>query len=201
MRKKKKTAIFIILIALMIFVINLKPIGRMMFPLKYYDYIVKYSKEYNLSPFLVASVIKVESNFEKDAVSVKNARGLMQLTPSTAKWASEQMKLEDFNVDMLHEPMLNIRMGCWYLNNLKEEFGSDMEIVLAAYNGGRGNVKKWLNNYENSKNGVDLHYIPFEETDKYVKKVQVNYNIYKFLYTDDNDYVSLIKQVILNYFS
>ncbi|QGU94901.1 transglycosylase SLT domain-containing protein [Clostridium bovifaecis] len=177
MRKKKKTAIFIILIALMIFVINLKPIGRMMFPLKYYDYIVKYSKEYNLSPFLVASVIKVESNFEKDAVSVKNARGLMQLTPSTAKWASEQMKLEDFNVDMLHEPMLNIRMGCWYLNNLKEEFGSDMEIVLAAYNGGRGNVKKWLNNYENSKNGVDLHYIPFEETDKYVKKVQVNYNI------------------------
>lgn len=201
MRKKKKTAIFVILIVLMIFVINLKPIGRMIFPLKYYDYIVKYSKEYNLNPFLVASVIKVESNFEKGAVSVKNARGLMQLTPSTAEWAAEQMKLGEFNVDMLYEPKVNIRMGCWYLNNLKEEFGSDMELVLAAYNGGRGNVKKWLNNYENSKNGVNLHYIPFKETDKYVKKVQVNYNVYKFLYTDDNDYVSLIKQVILNYFS
>ncbi|KYH30270.1 MULTISPECIES: lytic transglycosylase domain-containing protein [Clostridium] len=200
MRRRKNRTIFVLIVILMIFIINLKPIGRKIYPIKYYDYIVKYSEEYDLNPFLVTAVIKVESNFNRNAVSVKNAQGLMQLTPSTAKWAAEQMKLDDFSVDMLHDPEVNIRMGCWYLNNLKEEFGPNIELILAAYNGGRGNVKKWLNNYENSTNGIELNYIPFEETDKYVKKVQVNYNLYKFLYTQDNNYASLLKQIISNYF-
>src|SRR3712207_9066519 len=80
-------------------------------------------------------------------------------------------------------------MGCWYIDNLKKEFNNNIKLVLAAYNGGRGNVKKWLKNKENSRNGIDLHYIPFKETDKYVKRVEVSQKIFEFLYTNDKGYI------------
>ena len=73
-------------------------------------------------------------------------------------------------------------MGCWYLNNLSKEFNGDTELILAAYNGGRGNVNKWLSNGEYSKDGKALHKIPFKETEEYVRKVKFSYNIYKYLY-------------------
>ncbi|KGM94828.1 lytic transglycosylase [Clostridium novyi A str. 4552] len=201
MKKRKLTAIWIILILLILMIISIKPVGRKFYPMKYKEYIMKYSEQYDLDPYLVASVIKTESNFEKNAKSNKGAIGLMQLTPSTAKWAAKQMKIKNFKVEMLYNEEFNIKMGCWYLDNLKQEFQSNMSLVIAAYNGGRGNVKKWLNNEENSKNGVDLHYIPFKETDKYLKKVQVSCNVYEFLYKDDKGYIKGIKEVISSYFS
>ncbi|EPS47163.1 transglycosylase SLT domain-containing protein [Clostridium botulinum CFSAN002367] len=106
----------------------------------------------------------------------------MQITPETGEWVAEKMGMKDFNIDDLKDPETNIKMGCWYLNNLKEEFDGNMDLVLAAYNGGRGNVQKWLKDSEHSKDGESLHYIPFKETDKYVKKVKAIYNIYRFLY-------------------
>ena len=156
------------------------------FPLNYPEYIVKYSQKYKLDPYLVAAVIKTESNFDEGAKSNKNAYGLMQITPDTAQWAAEKMNINNFKTQMLYNPEFNIRMGCWYLDNLKEEFNNNMEVVLAAYNGGRGNVQKWLKSTEHSADGKNLHYIPFKETDKYVKKVKVNYSIYKYLYETDN---------------
>ena len=70
------------------------------------------------------------------------------------------------------------------INNLNVEFNGNIELVIAAYNGGRGNVQKWLNNKEYSADGKTLINIPFKETDKYVKKVKTNYNIYLKLYND-----------------
>lgn len=148
----------------------------------YSQNIYKCAEEYNLDPYLVAAVIKTESNFNPKAVSCKNAYGLMQITANTGQWIAEQMQLKDFEIEKLYEPEYNIHMGCWYLNNLKKEFNNNMDLVLAAYNGGRGNVQKWLNDYNHSKDGKNLHYIPFKETDKYVKKVKVNYKVYRFLY-------------------
>lgn len=180
--KSLKHRYFIILLILIAAVLCVPSVARKMYPLKYSDYIMKYSRKYDLSPYIVAAVIKAESNFDTKAKSPKNAFGLMQITPATAEWAAKEMKLENFNTDMLNDPEFNINMGCWYLNNLKEEFDGNMDLVLAAYNGGRGNVQKWLNDTSHSKDGKNLHYIPFKETDKYVKRVKVNYNIYKFLY-------------------
>jgi len=173
------------IIFLIILIINAKNIVKSFYPLKYSDNIIKYSQEYNLDPFLVAAVIKTESNFDEGAKSNKNAYGLMQITPDTAEWAAEKMNVNSFKIEMLYNPDFNIRMGCWYLDNLKEEFDNNTELVLAAYNGGRGNVQKWLKSAEHSSDGKNLHYIPFKETDKYVKKVKVNYNIYKYLYGKD----------------
>ena len=105
----------------------------------------------------------------------------MQITEDTGKWIADQMGIQNFSGDMLYDENLNIKMGCWYLNNLYQEFG-DRDLVISAYNAGRGNVQKWLKDHNYSKNGNDIHNIPFPETENYVKKVNIYYKIYKYLY-------------------
>jgi len=172
------------LIFLFIILINLKGIFKSFYPMKYENHIVKYSEQYDINPCLVAAVIRAESNFNEKAVSNRGAYGLMQIMPDTASWIARKMELKDFKVEKLYDTETNISMGCWYINNLSSEFNGDIDLVLAAYNGGRGNVQKWLKIREYSEDGKRLDNIPFEETDKYVKKVKTNYNIYLKLYGD-----------------
>ncbi|MCG4722862.1 transglycosylase SLT domain-containing protein, partial [Alistipes putredinis] len=73
---------------------------------------------------------------------------------------------------------------CWYLSKLYKEF-NDLDLVIAAYNGGSGNVNKWLNDEAYSKDGNKLHEIPFNETKNYLGKVKENYIIYKSLYGEE----------------
>lgn len=152
------------------------------YPLKYVEYIQKYSKEYSVEAHLVASIIWVESKFEEGAVSHKDARGLMQLVPATASWTADKIELSPFDDTMLFDPEVNIRLGCWYLGYLRRQFPEDIELVLASYNGGIGNVKKWLANKNYSKDGLSLDYIPFNETRNYVATVIKTMEIYKNLY-------------------
>jgi soluble lytic murein transglycosylase len=174
--------VLVIIMVLLLVTLSSKALIIKLYPLKYTEYITKYSKEYDLDPYLVISIIRAESNFKITAKSNKDAHGLMQITSDTASWIAEQMKLETFKLEDLYIPEINIKMGCWYLNNLKQEFKGNVDLVLAAYNGGRGNVKNWLQKKEHSSDGETLQYIPFKETDKYLKRVKVNYNIYKYLY-------------------
>ncbi|OAA91842.1 Soluble lytic murein transglycosylase precursor [Clostridium ljungdahlii] len=166
----------------MVAVLCVKSIAKYCYPLKYSNYVAKYSKQYDLDPYFVMAVIKAESNFKEDVRSNKNAIGLMQITPDTAEWAADKMGVSNFQDSMLNDPDFNIRMGCWYLNNLKLEFNNNIDLILAAYNGGRGNVEKWLKDSDHSKDGKNIQYIPFKETDKYIKRVKVNYRVYKYLY-------------------
>ena len=180
-----KKIIRLVIIVLAIYLLFLGSgyiLKNVIFPLKYMNYVEKYSKEYNLDPYFVMAVMKAESNFDEDAKSNKDARGLMQITTSTGKWIAEKQGIIDFDTNLLLEPEVNIRFGGWYLNNLHKEFG-DWDLVIAAYNAGRGRVQEWLNSAEHSDDGKNLTYIPFKETDKYVKKVNVYYNIYRSLYS------------------
>ncbi len=129
---------------------------------------------------MVMAVIKTESNFEPDAHSGK-ASGLMQLTDDTAKWVCDKLKI-DYDDINLFKPSDNIRLGCYYLRHLIDKYDGNIDVALAAYNGGPGNVGKWLDNEKYSKNGVDLHHIPFKETREYVIKVNKQWDIYKELY-------------------
>lgn len=184
MKKLKKYAIAVILIVISFFIMY-RAI-KYVYPLRYENYVLKYSNEYNIDPYLVTAVIKTESGFKHDVKSHKNAIGLMQLTEETAVWIADKMKIQDFKIEMLQKPEINIAMGCWYLDNLKEEFKGDVSLILAAYNGGRGNVQKWLKDTRYSEDGKTLNYIPFKETDRYVKRVEVNYKIYKTIYRNLN---------------
>ena len=183
--KFKKIIKFISFVILIVIIINIKSIFKIFYPVKYENQIIKYSQKYNLKPCLVAAVIRTESNFNEKAVSHRDAKGLMQIMPDTALWIAENMQVSNFNMETLYDTEVNIAMGCWYLNNLNTEFNGDMNLVLAAYNGGRGNVQKWLKDKEYSIDGKSLDLIPFEETDKYVKKVNTNYNIYLKLYGEE----------------
>ncbi|WP_051931382.1 lytic transglycosylase domain-containing protein [Clostridium sp. KNHs214] len=197
--KKRKLILIIIIFAVILAILNVENIAKNIYPYKHKEYIERYATENGLDPMLIAAIIKTESNFNDRAKSNKDAYGLMQLTPETAKWISEKMQIGNFNEQMLYEPETNIKMGCWYVKNLQKEF-KDMDLVLAAYNAGRGRVSKWLKDPEHSKDGKNLHYIPFKETDKYVKKVEVSYNIYKALYNNQKkNKTQLIKDIFKNF--
>lgn len=152
------------------------------FPIGYKDYINKYSKQYDIDPFLVAAVINVESKFNKEAISQKEARGLMQITPQTGEWAAGELGISNFSRELLFEPEVNIRIGIWYLNQLKQEFNNDIKLVLTAYNAGSGNVNKWLEDKNYSKDGINISKIPFKETEDYLERVNFNYKVYSIIY-------------------
>ncbi len=121
---------------------------------KIYNSIIENSVKHKIDPKLVASIIKVESNFNSNSVSSAGAKGLMQLMPATAK----SLKV---NPTDIHS---NIRGGTEYLAWCLKQNNNNISLALATYNAGYGNVKKY--------NGIP----PFKETQKYVKKVLKEYN-------------------------
>lgn len=185
-----------IIILLIILVLALSAI-TILFPLEYVDHINKYSKEYDVDPLLIAAVINVESKYRKDAVSPKDARGLMQIGPTTGRWAGEELNIANYNENMLFIPEINIRIGSWYLSRLKTEFGDNLDLILAAYNAGSGNVQKWRLDDLYSKDGINLDNIPFKETAQYLVRVKSNLRIYNLVY---NNRISNSNDLGLKYF-
>ncbi len=180
--KKKIRRILLFIVIAVIIIVNFKIILKSFYPLEYKESILEYSELYDVDPNWVASVINTESKFNVDVTSSKGAMGLMQIMPETGAWIAELLRIEDFEEYMIMDPDINIMMGTWYLNRLSNDFNGDFDLVLASYNGGPGNVTKWLGDERYSKDGVSLSDIPFNETKHYVKKVKTNYNMYKFLY-------------------
>lgn len=156
-----------------------------LFPVKYADQILKYSEKYDLEPGFVCAVINTESRFEVSAESHKGARGLMQLMPATIDWAVENMGIENFSYADIEDPDVNIEIGCWVLNFLSKQFNNNYELMAAAYNAGSGNVTKWLGDTKYSSDGEYLDYIPYKETENYVKKVMLYEKIYKIILRTD----------------
>ncbi len=178
--------IFSLLVLLIIFAINsAEYVLKRLYPTTYSQYVEEYSNEYGLDKNLVYSIIKAESGFDAKAVSPRDAKGLMQILDSTGEWAAEKIKIEDYDSSMLFEPQTNIRIGCWFIARLLEQYDQDLELALSAYNAGSGNVSKWLKDKSISSNGKTLDRIPFEETKNYVAKIEKYNNMYKKLYEKD----------------
>ena len=178
MAKKILMAAVIILIILFLCI---KPVLRQLYPIQNKKTVECYSKEYSLDPRLVYSVIKAESKFNPYATSSKGARGLMQITPSTGGYIAELLGEEAFSDNLLYDKETNIRYGCYYLSKLLDDFQGNLILALAAYNGGEGNVRKWLEGYEDNDD-FTIEAIPFRETRRYVRNVMNNYDVYKYLY-------------------
>lgn len=179
--KKIQTAL-VCLIILTSLTLGVLRLGCFIYPKDYELTVKKYAKIYDVPQELVFSVIKAESNYDKNAKSPKGAMGLMQIMGATGDWAAKKIAIEDFREERLFEPDVNIEIGCFYLSYLLDVYSHNTKNALAAYNAGPANVDKWLMDKEYSKNGKDLEKIPFEETDDYVKKVMGNIKIYDFLY-------------------
>ena len=185
--KRKRIALLTVLFTVfivgsIILLSSNKIILKMAYPLKYQEEVYRYSNEFDIDPLLVFAVMKAESNFDKYAASTKGAKGLMQVTDKTGIWAADKVGIKDFTPANLFIPDINIRLGCWYLSKLKKQFDGDVVLAITAYNGGSGRVQEWLKNEELSSTGKSLEKIPFDETDKYVKKVLREYEIIKYIY-------------------
>lgn len=180
--KNRLVILVIIIILLYVALINVPNLLKFVYPIKYKEIVMAYAREFEIDPPLVAAVIRTESNFGASAESKKGARGLMQITPATGQWIAEKLGVKNYNDDMLYDPETNVRMGCWYIRHLAGLYRGDFVLIFAAYNGGRGNVDKWLKDESLSRDGKTLEAIPFKETENFVNRIKRNYMIYKELY-------------------
>jgi soluble lytic murein transglycosylase len=155
---------------------------RRVYPIYYKDVITQYSLEHDVDPFLVTAVIRVESRFRPQALSGKGARGLMQVMPDTGNWIAGEMGIGKLDPEMLYDPVTNLNVGTWYLAFLLREYRGDPVLALAAYNAGRGNVSKWIEEQRWSGDEGDIESIPFPETREYVKNVLHLYRKYHEVY-------------------
>ena len=160
-------------------------------PRKYHDIVTKYSVEYNIPEYIIFAVIKTESGFDPLAKSSAGAMGLMQMMPSTFEWLTGEEHLnEGLSSDSLYDPEVSIRYGTYYLCYLHAKFDRIWDTAIAAYNGGEGNVAKWLSDPEYSDGEGNLTYIPFDETRSYVDKVSSASEMYQKLYYAPNEGVN-----------
>ncbi|MDO3408874.1 lytic transglycosylase domain-containing protein [Saccharibacillus sp. CPCC 101409] len=153
------------------------------YPIHYKEEIRVQSKSYDIDPFLIASIIRVETNFKPSKESRVGALGVMQLMPDTASWAIDTGKLPQATPENIkHEPDTNIRIGTWYLRNLSDQFGGNRIAVVAAYNAGPGNVSRWLADGTWDGTLENVRNIPIGETRHYVQRVVYYYNQYTKVY-------------------
>lgn len=180
-RIKRFLFLLLVIVLLAVAVGNSRPFLTFLYPMPYEEEVMEAARQFGLDPYLVISVIRVESRFNPAAESHKGAVGLMQLMPQTAEWAAAKMNL-DYSRDMLTDPGFNITLGCWYLSFLKSQFDGNTTASLAAYNSGNTPVNQWLAG--NLWNGTleDADNIPYPETRDYVKKVFRTLEIYNRLY-------------------
>lgn len=150
----------------------------------YQQDIITYSRKNSIDPFLVAAIIKNESNFDHKAVSKAGAVGLMQIMPDTGRWIAEQMGLADYHDEQLYQTRTNIRMGCWYVGELEHEFKGNLTLLMIAYNAGRGVTRAWMEENGWDYDFGDVKAIPYADTREYVAKVLHDRDVYYRLYKD-----------------
>ena len=188
-RHNRPLAIIVILIVALIvgIVADLvwTALDKAVYPQRYAELVSKYANEYNVPEDVIYATIKVESSFDPDAVSSAGARGLMQMLPSTFEWLTGNEHLaEHLPSNLLFDPEVSIRYGVYYLKYLYTKFDYKWDVACAAYNGGEGNVAKWLADERYSDGNGNLKAFPdnFDETKNYVKKINSARNMYRELY-------------------
>ena len=152
---------------------------RILFPEPWWDTIQSESAKNRLDPYLVASLIRQESEFDPSAISHANAYGLMQLLPSVGRKMAREEGIASFQTFQLLDPAMNIRLGTRYLRQMLDHFGGVQEYALAAYNAGDNRVADWQ--AAGPYSGIDefVESIPFTETREYVEAILRNEETYR----------------------
>jgi soluble lytic murein transglycosylase len=152
---------------------------RILFPEPYWETIKAESAKNGVDPYLVASLIRQESEFNPAAVSYANAWGLMQLLPSVGRAMAREEGIAHFETFQLLDPETNIRLGTRYLRHTLDKFGGVQEYALAAYNAGDERVADW--EAAGPYHGMDefVESIPFTQTRDYVEAILRNIETYR----------------------
>jgi len=134
-----------------------------------------------VEPELVYSIMREESGYRPEVVSVSGARGLLQLMPETAERVAQSAQIEDFSVDDLFEPRVNIQLGSDYLSTLMRRFDGRASAAIGSYNAGPQVVARWVSG-EPVEDDVWVEEIPYDQTRGYVKRVLRSLHAYRVLY-------------------
>jgi soluble lytic murein transglycosylase len=159
-----------------------RPFWEGLFPRVYWTDLKRHSADNQLDPFLVASLIRQESEFHAAAVSRANAIGLMQVLPSTGRKLAREAHVRPFSPAMLTVPQVNLQLGTRYFRKMLDRYDGVLEYALAAYNAGPHRVDAWLSNAQYGDVYEFVESIPFTETREYVKSIRRNVSVYQELY-------------------
>jgi soluble lytic murein transglycosylase len=154
---------------------------EMLYPFGWRGEVTEAASRAGIDPFLVAAVVREESNYHPRAVSRVGARGLMQLMPATAQPMADVRGWPFNGGDLLDEPGANIQLGTAFLAGLLREFG-DPRLAVAAYNAGPRRVRDWLKARRPGDLEAFVEQIPFDETRQYVKRVMLSWDEYRRIY-------------------
>ena len=154
----------------------------LLFPLPYRAELERYGKWRGLDPFLLAGLIRQESEFDPRAVSAARAYGLTQILPATGRLLARKLGQRRFRASMLFSPDFNLRLGTYHLQALFEQYGSQWEPTLAAYNAGNSRAQSWVTWADYREPAEFIETIPFTETRNYVLAVLRNTRFYRRLY-------------------
>ena len=155
---------------------------ELLFPLPYREYLVPNARSNNLDPYLVAGLIRQESEFNPQAVSRANAFGLTQVRPGTGRQFARRLGLTRFTNGVLFQPATNLKIGTAILRSMLDQHGGNLEQTLASYNAGPNRATEWIGWKTYREPAEFVESIPFTETRDYVQAVLRNADIYRRLY-------------------
>jgi len=154
----------------------------MLFPMPYQHDIETDAKLRGLDPFLMAGLIRQESEYNPQAMSGAQAYGLMQVRPVTAREVGRAAGVPKVTARMLYQPTINLKIGSYVLRSMLDSHGGRIEETLASYNAGPARAAEWRTwaNFREPAEFVET--IPFTETRDYVQAVLRNAEMYRRLY-------------------
>ncbi|HVX65337.1 MAG TPA: transglycosylase SLT domain-containing protein [Bryobacteraceae bacterium] len=157
---------------------------RLLYPMPWRTLLERNARLNGLDPYLVAGLIRQESEFNPEAVSPAQAYGLTQLLPSTGRMLLKAGRRR-FRPSILFQPEVNLRLGTRYLRSMYDNYSGRWEQTLASYNAGGSRVQNWSGWAEYREPAEFIETIPFSETRNYVFSVMRNASIYRKLYSDE----------------
>jgi len=172
------------LAAVLLLPLGEKAVQEVTLPLRHEDIIRQQARAKHLDPALIAGVIYAETKFRARR-SAAGAEGLMQITPATARFIAHRSGGTRFRESDLANPQINIQYGTYYLRYLLDRYGGNETLALAAYNGGEGNVDRWLVQASKRAEQFTVDDIPFPETRAYVERVEQARNDYRGTYAHE----------------
>lgn len=125
----------------------------------------------------IYGLVRQESRFMHHAKSGVGAAGLMQIMPTTAKWAAKRMGLDGYKQELIHDLSTNVGIGTYYMRYTLELLNGQPVLATAAYNAGPSRAKRWQAS-EPMESAIYIETIPFAETRTYVQKVMANAQMY-----------------------
>ncbi|MHB8626011.1 MAG: lytic transglycosylase domain-containing protein [Aggregatilineales bacterium] len=163
-------------------------LARLAYPIAYANLLIAAAQQYKVDPLYFASLIRLESNFDAQAHSISDARGLTQIIPSTAQDIVTRLGWPpNFTVDDLYRPVISLPLGAYYVDFVRRYLGGNAAATLAGYNAGPGAALNWLQQAEKATGGADdidwlYETIDSQQAEDYIQYTYENNAMYRLLY-------------------